>query len=157
MKRVEVPNFIKKIDDETLNSLLKGIESGTTKVYVGDSDKLNEMYKKIKLYKFHRTEPKNKEEVNPRTYFYEQISEREKNLKKQALLEQINYSKKVLKIYMSNLQFIKAHRLVQTIDAFYSDLQALYQIESFSDVYSEDGIDSFVDTVKNMEYKNRAR
>ena len=38
MKKIEVASFINKMDDETLNSLLKGVENGTTRVFVGDSD-----------------------------------------------------------------------------------------------------------------------
>lgn len=157
MKKIEVASFINKMDDETLNSLLKGVENGTTRVFVGDSDELNQMHQKARFYNTFKMNPKNEEELNPETHFYEQMSKREKLLREKALLDQINHAKKVLKVYRSYSQFIKAHKLVQTINALYSDLQKLSEVQTFSDVYSEDGIDSFVDTIKTIEYKNRAR
>lgn len=157
MKKIEVASFINKMDDETLNSLLKGVENGTTRVFVGDSDELNQMHQKARFYNAFKMNPKNEDELNPEIHFYEQMSKREKLLREKALLDQINHAKKVLKVYRSYSQFIKAHKLVQTINALYSDLQKLSEVQTFSDVYSEDGIDSFVDTIKTIEYKNRAR
>lgn len=157
MEKVEIPNFVNKIDDKTLNSLLKGIENGSTKVYVCDSDKLNNICKKIKFCNAIKTKIKNKSELNPKLCFDEQISEKEKLLRKNIILQQLKCAVKAYNHFLENLQFIKAYQLTKTIEAFYSDLQKLDGIQTFSNVYSKDGIDSLVDTIRNMEYKNRAR
>lgn len=153
MEKIEVPSFVNKMDEKQLESLLSRIENGEESVFVVDSDELDILHKNIKLNYILRK----KDELSAESCAHKQISEREKLFIEKTILEQIVYARKIYKRFLDNSQFIKAHRTLETINAFYEDLRKLNEILTFSNVYAIDGVDSLVDTIRNMEYKNRAK
>lgn len=120
--KIEVPSFIKKLNDSKLNSLVGEVANGTIDLNV---------------------EVRNSE--GQLIGFKKQLLQREKLILKGALLKQLVsakkfYGKKLVPIIKNN-----------TMELFYDDLIELSGIKTYSNIYKEDGIDSFIDTIRNIE------
>lgn len=130
MKNIEVAGFVRKLTDEELNSFI------------------------YKVSKLQSINVEVRDENGKITGFKRQMRHRRKLDVKDSFYEQINALKvdyiALLKKFQL-LKMIKSIKISNYVDVLYDDLRKLEEFKSYSDIYPEDGIDSFARNMEDIE------